>query len=278
MRAELKYIVPNALLPALREALTPFVELDRHGVGYEERGYTVRSIYLDSPSLRYYHEKQQHLQHRKKLRIRGYNAPRDGTVVFLEIKRKMDDAIGKDRARVRYDGLAAMLASGAYDPREARCGVDDAVAGRQFLYHVYQDRLGPVNLVVYEREAFQGLFDPTLRITLDRNLRGALHPGLDGLFREDGFVDALPGSFIMEIKYDTRFPAWMRPVIARFGLLQRAASKYCLCLDLFERRPCTKGGMLAHVRPILAMDAPGDAPEGRSREEAHVDDEVPVNP
>src|SRR5690606_39811574 len=36
-------------------------------------------------------------------------------------------------------------------------------AARSFFYHVYRLNLRPTNLVVYEREAFMGRFDPTLR-------------------------------------------------------------------------------------------------------------------
>lgn len=243
MREELKYVMPLEQLPALRKALAPFVELDPHGRGFEERGYTVRSIYLDSADLCFYHEKQDHLQHRKKLRVRGYNQERE--IVTLEIKRKNTSRIAKDRARVRFADLDALFATGRFADYVCSSTTDAVHAGRRFLYHVYKDQLAPTALVVYEREAFRGRFDADFRITLDRNLRGGLYPAFDELFTSSDFIEVMPGSFIMEVKCGTRMPALMRQVIAEFAATQRAASKYCMCIDLFERRLDTKTAVLA---------------------------------
>lgn len=260
MRDELKYLLPVEALPDLRCAIRPYVELDEHGVGYEERGYSVRSIYLDSPALLYYHEKQGHLQCRKKIRVRGYNRPCDDLRVFLEIKRKNDAAIEKERARLRYRELDGLFRSGDYASYFDRPGA--AATARRFLYHVYRHDLRPTALVVYEREAFEGRFDDTFRITLDRNLRGRMYPSLDGLYHEDGLEEAMAGWFVMEVKFDVRMPAWMRQVIAEFGLVQRAVSKYCLSVDAFERRIDTRTA-------VLACAARVDMPE-RSEAVRHV--------
>lgn len=249
LREELKYVVPIARLHALRKAIEPFTELDPHGRGYEEEGYTVRSIYLDSPNLLYYHEKQAHLQNRKKLRIRGYNDGSGGDV-FLEIKRKYTSQVAKERAPVRYTDLDALFESGRF--ADFVCSSTDSAiaAGRRFFYHVYKEHLRPTNLVVYEREAFQGRFDRSFRITFDRNLRGHLYPPLDGLFEDEGFRDAMSDRFIMEVKFATRMPAWMGQIIAEFGLMQRAASKYCIVVDLFDRRLDTKSAALASAPAV----------------------------
>ena len=253
MRIELKYVVPIEILPSLHEAILPFVSLDSYCTGLNEDGYTVRSIYLDSPSLRYYHEKQNHLRNRKKIRVRGYNAFREDDVVFLEIKRKFDSAIEKERASVKYRELAAAF---ALEGDAVLPEVSNPLVGRRVLYHVHSEHLLPTSLVVYERLAFQGQFDRSFRITFDSNLRGALYPGIDGLYQEHGLKEALPGKAIVEIKYHTRLPAWIRPVIARFGLMQRSASKYCMCIDLFDQRPISKNAVLANASPAASNGKP----------------------
>ncbi len=255
MREELKYVLPVDALRAIRKAIEPFTEIDPHGRGYEESGYTVRSIYLDSPTLLYYHEKQAHLQHRKKLRIRGYNLPTGDDVVFLEIKRKHTTRVEKDRAAVRYADIDALFETGRYVDYICTSSLDGIVAGRRFFYHVYKEHLRPTNLVVYEREAFQGRFDVSFRVTFDRDLRGAIYPAMDELFAEDDMRPAMPGFFIMEVKFGTRMPAWMGQVIAEFGLMQQAASKYCMCLDLFDRRIDTKSAVLSSAPDFTRSDA-----------------------
>lgn len=238
MRSEYKYLVPHDALPALRARIAPFVSLDPHGRGYEARGYTVRSLYLDTASLRYYHEKKAGVNVRRKLRIRAYNRPEDGQAVFLEIKRKVGSKVAKNRAPVAFEDLVPLFATGDVD-RYVRTGarypraLDDA---RRFFYHVYRYALRPTHLTVYEREAFVGRFDATLRLTFDRALRGGAYPSLGDLYREDGLRPVFPGYFILEVKYDTRFPAWLRPVLGAYDLRHRALSKYCLCAEVHRKQ------------------------------------------
>lgn len=230
MRTELKYVVPEACLPALREAVTPFMTGDVHGRGYEGRGYTVRSVYLDTPQLRYYEEKKAGIKVRRKLRVRAYNTVGPDDAVLLEIKRKNEAAVRKVRVPVRLRDLEALFASGDVE----RYVADDARAreeARYFFYHVYRYRLRPTCLTTYEREAFVGRFDPTLRITFDRNLRGRAYPSWADLTREAGLCYVHPGAFVMEVKFNTRFPGWLRPVLARQEFRHQAFSKYCRCLE-----------------------------------------------
>lgn len=237
MREELKYVVPESALDDLRQEISAFMELDKFGRGYENRGYTIRSVYLDSPDLLFYHEKQNHLQNRKKLRIRGYNDRKGNDKVFLEIKRKFSSAIAKDRSPVYFEDLPELFQTTDVD---RLVDLSDAFpeareSARSFFYHVLRLNLRPANLVVYEREAFQGRFDPTLRITFDRNLRGCIYPRMDELFDEKEFRHVMPGYFVLELKYSTQFPGWLRPALARHGLMQRSASKYCMVIDLYQR-------------------------------------------
>lgn len=271
MREELKYVVPESALDDLRQEIAPFMEIDKFGRGFEERGYTIRSIYLDSPDLLFYHEKQNHLQNRKKLRIRGYNELRGDDKVFLEIKRKFSSAIAKDRAIMRYDDLAELFQTADVerfvDPE--RTSAEAREAARSFFYHVYRLNLRTSNLVVYEREAFMGKFDPTLRITFDRNLRGSLYPTLDELFEEREFGHVMPGYFILELKYSTQFPGWLRPALARHGLMQRSASKYCMVIDQFERRKEGRIATLSNMQSItsegkIRISASGDGEQHTS--------------
>ena len=230
-RSELKYLVPEAHMEALRVALSPFVGCDPHGLAYEGHGYPVRSIYLDTPSLRDYHEKQAGIKVRRKLRIRCYDLKSDDDPVFFEIKRKQEDQIGKDRVLVRYRDIDAFLRTGDVERYVLSSDPKMHDKARHFLFHVHGYRMRPTSLTVYEREAFAGLFDPTLCITFDRNLRGKVFPVWEDLRREEGLQHIHPGFFVLEVKFNTRFPAWLTPVLGRYGLRTQSVSKYCLCLE-----------------------------------------------
>ena len=96
-RFEYKYLVPIKKLSRLRQALSPFVELDKHARN-ESGEYTVHSLYFDTYSLDYYYQKLAGIQHRKKIRIRGYNEQERDSLIFLEIKRKNNMEVLKNRA------------------------------------------------------------------------------------------------------------------------------------------------------------------------------------
>lgn len=249
MRSEYKYLVPLTVLDELRDAIEPFVVPDPHGVGLERVGYTVRSTYLDTANLKYYEEKKAGLRVRRKLRVRAYGEARKGDWVFLEIKRKVDDKVAKNRAPILLRNFDALVRSGDVDGyvftnRHYPKSHDDA---RRFLYHVYRYGLAPTILTVYEREAFLGRFDPTFRITFDRNLRGSAYGGVANLYDEDGMRKVHPGHFVLEVKYNTRFPTWLRTVLGRYSLRNEALSKYCLCAEATRHHLDTPVEVLASI-------------------------------
>jgi VTC domain-containing protein len=233
-RIEYKYLVPNALLPRLRSEVLPHVVPDLPP-GSTSADYTVRSVYFDTPHLDCYEEKADGLKMRNKFRVRGYG--RDGTkssVVFLEIKRKCEAFIKKHRAPLAPEDVEAFLESRDID----RYIAGDTGPSREkedalrFLYHYGRHGLRPTVLVVYDREAFKGRFDSSLRITFDKNVRGTPFPSLDGLFADDGLRAALPGSFILEVKFFRyALPHWVRSLVERHELRRLALSKYAMCIE-----------------------------------------------
>ncbi len=233
MRSEIKYLVPDTLLQELRNAIAPLVQIDKYCTNYINTGYTVRSIYLDTPRFLYYKEKIDGLKNRKKLRIRAYNLQEPNGPVFLEIKRKVGSRIAKSRATTTFENLNAIFNLGQTAELGSLIKADQIgiSTANSFLFHVYNSNLQCANLVVYEREAFEGKINPTLRITFDKHLRSRLVPDLSDLYSERNMTTILPAYFILEIKYNHVFPSWLTPILSRFKLQKQALSKYCMSLD-----------------------------------------------
>ncbi|MBT8401063.1 MAG: polyphosphate polymerase domain-containing protein, partial [Rhodothermia bacterium] len=210
----------------------------------------VRSIYFDTPSLRYYHEKKAGILVRRKLRVRAYNEREPGDWVFLEIKRKVHDKISKNRAPIAPGNVGRLLKTG--DVGELVFQTDHYPRARddanRFMYHVCRYGLGPTFMTIYEREAFLGLGDPTLRITFDRNLRGRAYPPVSELYSEHDTRYVRPGFVIMEVKFNTRFPFWLRSVLGRYGLRKEALSKYCMCGEITGRHVDSKISVLSRIK------------------------------
>lgn len=237
LRYERKYLVPIDALDTFRDEISPFVRPDTFAdcsKGYPE--YTVRSIYLDRYKKEAIRDKLDGLRDRKKLRIRGYNFREEDSKVFLEIKNKIADRIFKNRALIPFNHLEDVMNFGDFsfwDEKSHRKYHDDAV---KFLYNVKRFNMFPVNLIVYDREPYQGKIDPGVRITFDKNIRSTLNPAFSELYDDIGYEYPWKNHFILEIKYfDAPMPSWAKSIVHRYELKAEALSKYVegyICHDL----------------------------------------------
>ncbi len=232
LRNEYKYLVPMEKLDHLRRAIAPFVDTDHYAFDRAGHHYTVRSIYFDRPSLPFYHEKLAGLAQRKKIRIRGYNAPQPDSRVFLEIKRKYGVHVEKQRAPVLLPNLQKLFASREIE-KWVIClpGFEHAFYDAQrFFYNVIALGLQPVVLIVYEREAYFGKFDNRLRLTFDKMIRCRPMTRLD-IFCQERLEPVLDRYFVFEIKFFRGLPHWLSTIIRDMNLRRQSVSKYAYCLE-----------------------------------------------
>lgn len=253
MRYEYKYLVPDNKLADLKHAVSPFFRLDEFAEDRKSREYTVRSIYYDSSELDDYRDKIEGLKIRKKIRIRAYNEPKPGNLVFLEVKRKFENHISKNRAPLLYADLENVLTSVEYqkyllDKRGYINTEDDAA---KFFFHFRNKTSHPIVLVVYEREAFFSKFNSTLRITFDKKLRSMPFPALDDIYNEDRLKPAMNGHFILEIKFYNGFPLWLQNILSSFSFQRKALSKYTICAENHSQIK-----MFINNRKLVLSDSP----------------------
>jgi len=241
LRYERKYLVHNDQMEALRKRILPFVNPDNFTTE-NERGineYTVRSIYFDSPTLISYYEKGDGIMFRRKFRIRGYDTYSAGCKVVFEIKRKIENRIHKHRSFMHFDDVEEALATGdvekyVINDKNYQKGVDDA---RRFFYHIVKYQFRPTVLIVYEREAYQGKFDPGTRITFDKNIRSRIYPDMKELYSNDNLKYLFSSHFILEIKYfKDDMPHWAKTIVDEFKLRLEALSKYTIGYDVNVNR------------------------------------------
>jgi hypothetical protein len=237
MRLEYKFLVDNNDLERLRKKILPFVELDQFVKEESGNEYTVRSIYFDSAKFNFYHEKIDGIKIRKKLRIRSYDKEEANNLVFLEIKNKYDNFIGKNRAPIQYHDLNSLLATKAFETYTlTNNGYADCLKdSEKFFHHIIKDDLKPTILIVYEREAFFSKFDSSLRITFDKSIRYYDNPSMRNLYKDDDLQYAMPNHFVLELKFNNGYPKWLQDIVQEFGLIRRSVSKYTICIDSSNR-------------------------------------------
>lgn len=231
-RYECKYLVPTALLPALREFFSTFLELDGHARRAPQGAYTITSLYLDSPRLVLYRDTLDGAKNRFKLRLRTY-ADGPGDDVFCEVKKRMDGVIYKRRARVARERAQAFLAGDAFAIERASPSRDAAEFGMLARRIV----AGPTLRVRYRREAFESTGADPVRVTFDTELAYALSPSGELSGSVGDWLSTPLTDPILEIKFTNTYPAWLSELARRFDLRRRSIAKYVVCVNAAKRDP-----------------------------------------
>jgi hypothetical protein len=225
-RWELKYVIPEETALAVREYIRPYLELDEYGAGRPNLSYTIHNLYLDSDDLAIYWGTINGDKNRYKLRLRFYE-DNPKVPIFFEIKRRMNDAILKQRGGVKRHAVGSVL--GGQHP-----GPDDLVSGdprqlvaiQRFVELMIRDQAMPTAHVTYEREAWISPVDNSVRVTMDRNV--FISPEFTTRFtaQMDEPSCVFGKLVILELKFTGRFPDWFKDLVRTFNLRQGSASKY----------------------------------------------------
>lgn len=233
MHFEYKYLIPVSMYPKIKKAMLPFLTLDNNAIQNKSKHYTVRSLYYDTPQLQYYFEKIEGVKVRKKIRIRVYDDYFDEKIAYLEIKRKNENYISKDRSSLLFRNL-----DNFFETRKVEqliiCTESDGRAvdnAKKFLFYLNHENLHPTSLITYEREPFVSRFDGNLRITFDKNLRFLTNTNYYRIFEESNLQSVLKNKIIIEIKFNRSVPTWLKNIISRYDLKRTSLSKYSICLE-----------------------------------------------
>ena len=229
-RRELKYFVPEDRTEELRRFIQPYVRVDDHAAGLPGNRYTIHNCYLETPRLDSYRECEEGAAKRMKLRVRWYDEEARGPF-FLEVKRKVNGVVIKDRARATREEALEVLAGGI----PAAASTMDRGDWRTFIDRLHVTGAKPYVRVKYTREPYESVFGEYARITFDREIRYQVVDGapLDEDPRSWNYVDgdwstkSIRQATILELKTTAQeAPRWMSDLVAHFGLVQTGYSKY----------------------------------------------------
>ncbi len=225
-RWELKYVIPEDLALMIRDFVRSYLEIDEYGAGRPNLSYTIHNLYLDSDDLAIYWGTINGNKNRYKLRLRFYE-DNPTTPIYFEIKRRMNEAILKQRGGVKRQAVEAVLAGQLPGPEDLVSGDPrQLVAIQRFVQLMLRDRAAPTAHVFYEREAWISPSDNSVRVTMDRNV--LISPEFVTRFsaRMDDPSRVFGNLVILELKFTGRFPDWFKEMVRVFNLRQGSASKY----------------------------------------------------
>ncbi|MCC6233661.1 MAG: polyphosphate polymerase domain-containing protein [Verrucomicrobiales bacterium] len=225
-RLELKYQISEAVAVAIRDFISSYLEVDEFGATRPNFSYPVHSLYLDSPGLATYRHTINGNKNRYKLRIRFYEN-RPGAPVYFEIKRRMNNAILKQRGAVKREAVDRVLAGQLPEPHEMASPDPRHLAGIQrFVQLLTELHARPVAHVAYQREAWMSPRDNSVRVTMDRDVLLEPDPTSRLLAEMTHPVRVFDDRVILELKFTGRFPDWWQELVRVFGLCQGSAAKY----------------------------------------------------
>lgn len=237
-RYEFKYLIDEACARQVKDFARSYLQRDRHAIPAMRYSYPIFSVYLDSPGLTLYTATMQAQMNRFKLRVRYYDH-NPAHPVFCEIKKRVNDVIKKERAIIKREALDDLLkgrspsADDLFNPRDT----DSHSALRHFCELRNDLHAEPRIIVYYEREAWISPHDDNTRVTFDRAAASARYVG--GL-RPEKMDDAKVPGVILELKFDDRFPLWMRELVRTCDLYRTRMAKYVHCMQRQQLRPMAK--------------------------------------
>ncbi|MCR5671169.1 MAG: polyphosphate polymerase domain-containing protein [Butyrivibrio sp.] len=220
-RNEQKYLIQKTETGIIQMRLSGMLEKDPH-LG-DRASYLIRSIYFDDLDDTCFHEKEDGVGIRRKWRIRAYSC--SDSVIHLECKKKVGSMTWKDSVPITRDELEAAVAGSVTIDK------DKPPLWNEFALNIITRGYRPVTIVQYERVPFIW-YPSNVRITIDKNLSSSNM--YDRFFDED-----LPTRPIMpqhldllEVKYDTLLPDYIRRMINLRDMRCSSFSKYDLCRRL----------------------------------------------
>ena len=224
-RREIKYMIREEQALAVRAYLASYLEPDEFAAGKTDNSYTVHTLYLDSDDLWTFRAAYDGMRNRFKLRIRYYDENPESPV-FFEIKRRINEGIYKQRARVRREAVQSLLEGGSPRPRHLyKWHPQHWTDLLDFWRLVEEMEAAPRAHNAYLREAY---VDGTasVRVTLDRAVRiGPEFGGELGLDIENG-TEVWPNIVVLELKFTERMPTWLIEMVRGFELKSTGAAKY----------------------------------------------------
>jgi len=212
-RYEKKYLLTSEQERDFLRLLEDRMIIDRYGL------HTICNIYFDTPDFDLIRHSIDKPIYKEKLRLRSYGVPESGdSKVYVELKKKFKGIVYKRRVGLKLSEAEAYLYDGIHP-------VKDNQIMREIDWFLKTNPVEPQVYLAYDRRAFYGLEDNSIRLTLDKNIRcrrKKLRLG-EGAVGEQLLEDDMT---LMEIKLPEYMPTWMAYILSEIKVAPVSISKY----------------------------------------------------
>ena len=229
-RTEKKYLMSASEYRSLIGRIGKYLVPDEYGKS------TICSAYLDTPDHRIVRSSIEARNYKEKLRLRCYRTPGDHDTALVELKKKYKGIVYKRRIEMEYASAVAFLSGESCDSPQVETQI-----GKEISYFLkFYEGIRPSYALFCERTALIGRDDPTLRLTIDANLRYR-RTDLDLRLGTHGQDLLPPGHYVMEIKTPLAMPLWMTGLLDKNRIFPSPFSKFGTAYTM-ELREELEGG------------------------------------
>lgn len=217
LRQEKKFLISLDQYYRYSNDFNKILEIDKNSQG---DGYMIRSLYFDTIDDKDYHDKEDGVELRRKIRLRIYNT--NTSFVLLEMKQKQGTQQKKRSLRLTREEAKEMIL-GDYsvllrynEPFAAECfSLMNTLCYR------------PKTVVTYQRKAFVAKTND-IRITFDHHIKGTescFDIFSDNLL-ENSILDPYLG--VLEVKFNGFLLSYIKDILMECNSSEVSVSKYCL--------------------------------------------------
>ncbi|MDD3187641.1 MAG: polyphosphate polymerase domain-containing protein [Bacilli bacterium] len=207
-RIEKKYLINqktyDTLLQKLKEQITP----DSYFKS------TICNVYFDTNHNDLIVRSLDKPVYKEKLRLRSYGIPNMDSIVFLEIKKKYKSIVNKRRIQLKLKDFYK------YKNNNPKTQIEKEI---DYFFKIYDVK--PALYLAYDRLAYIGVNDSSLRITFDNNIRSRR---FDLNLEKGDFGNKLlsDDTYLMEIKINNTYPLWLVRILSDLKIYPTSFSKY----------------------------------------------------
>ena len=219
-RYENKYRIDADTLIKLEGRLSDHMELDAYNK--ENETYTIANLYYDTPDSYYIRTSLSKPQYKEKLRLRAYGVPDADTIVYAEIKKKVNGLVNKRRSALKLEEATEFLGSGSIPEQQP---YHNGQVLNEVSYLLSRHELRPTLYLAYDRRAYFGSGERDLRISFDRGIRTRRYDlKLD--LGDYGAPLIESNQWVMEIKTSQSIPLWLTRLLSEYRIYPVSFSKY----------------------------------------------------
>ena len=211
-RYESKYLINTEQFNQLMQLANSRLKKDQYGQA------TICNLYFDTPNYAMIRHSIEKPSYKEKLRIRAYGQVTESDMVFVEIKKKFDSIVYKRRICLDYKNAIESTNLQHFD-------CNGQIANEINYLLAYYRNLTPSIYLAYDRCAFQGIEDQTLRVTFDTNI---IWRNFDLDLKKSVYGNALlkEDEILMEIKTPSAIPLWLTKILCDLKIYKTSYSKY----------------------------------------------------